>query len=217
MEAVKRPYLVEPSASLLRGRICVRCGESFYDRQKSTIKQKYCSLACAGEAKRERAAKRYPPEDEILALYAAGKTDRDVGPMYGHSYMWALGVRKHYGIRGRERGSWARKPLHKKNDRGRWGIHLKPEDRCRNCGARGRLDLHHAIPRSICGKEAKYDLRNGLPLCDACHFGWHHKKLVIYRDVFTQDEWEYLSALRLTGRETISWLDMRYPRRGLAA
>lgn len=198
---------VKPSS---RERECGFCGNAFYDRQATTIRQKYCSHRCQGQAKHARAVKSYPPEAELRALYAAGETDRAIGRRYGHTCMWALGVRRFYGIAGKPRGSWRAKPLAQRGDRARWGMHRKPEKNCRNCGATGRLDLHHAIPRSR-SKAAKYDLRNGIPLCDVCHFGWHHKKLVICREVFKPEEWEYISSVQLVDRDITAWLDKHYP------
>lgn len=193
-----------------RNRRCVVCEKPFYDRQSTTIRQKYCSLKCHGVAVRERASKTYPQKAEVLALYDGGMSDRDVANHYGRSHQWSLGVRRYYGIVGRARGSWNKKPLRKKRDRARWGMHRKREDQCRNCGANGPLDLHHAVPRSLC-KASKYDLRNGLPLCDTCHFGWHHKKLVIHRDVFKPEEWAFLTSLQLVDRDVRAWLDKHYP------
>lgn len=95
---------------------------------------------------------------------------------------------------------------------GEWGISLKPEKKCRIC-PRAPTDLHHAVPRSICPPEAKLDLRNGLPLCAEHHVQWHLRSIVVYRDVFTVEEWAYLSGLVLTGREITGWLDKNYPPR----
>jgi len=57
-----------------------------------------------------------------------------------------------------------------------WRLQAKRETCCRNCGDRDRLQLHHAIPR---GKwtAGRADLRNGIPLCFACHHGWHHHRV----------------------------------------
>lgn len=94
-----------------------------------------------------------------------------------------------------------------------WSVAAKGEASCRNCGLSERLALHHAIPRSICPPLAKRDLRNGLPLCAVCHGRWHGRTLTIYRQVFTEEEWRYLSGVVLTGRTTAGWLDANYPSR----
>lgn len=99
----------------------------------------------------------------------------------------------------------------------RWGIHLKPEQRCRACRKPARvLHLHHAIPRSMCAA-VKHDLRNGLPLCPGCHDGWHHRRVTIYRDSFTAEEWAFLSSVTLTGQLIGPWLEERYPMRSAEA
>lgn len=74
------------------------------------------------------------------------------------------------------------------------------------------MQLHHAIPRSK-WRAGRADLRNGIPLCFTCHTGWHHRKVVIYRDVFTPEEWAFMSSARLTGQRVEAWLDDRYPAR----
>jgi 5-methylcytosine-specific restriction endonuclease McrA len=189
----------------------VVCAREFYDRQASTIRQKYCSGKCYGQAKQARIAESYPKRSEVAALYRRGKSDRQVGRHFGHTGQWAMYLRRHYGIAPGPRGR--KKPLHRAGDRLRWGIHRKLERACRNCGATPEhLDLHHAIPRSL-SRAAKYDLRNGLPLCDRCHVGWHRKLIVIYRDVFTPEEWTYLVSVKIVGRETLPWLDKHYPPR----
>lgn len=98
----------------------------------------------------------------------------------------------------------------------RFNVRLKGEASCRNCGAAGHLHLHHAIPRSVC-KEVRLDLRNGIPLCPSCHARWHQRTLVIYRDVFTSEEWEFLCSVELLGQRTSAWLDDHYPAREQAA
>jgi hypothetical protein len=91
-----------------------------------------------------------------------------------------------------------------------WRLQAKGERECRNCGSLDGLQLHHAIPRGK-WKAGAADLRNALPLCFTCHHGWHHRKVVITRDVFTRAEWEFLSSAELTGQRIEAWLDDRYP------
>lgn len=87
----------------------------------------------------------------------------------------------------------------------------KGETCCRNCGAAGlRLHLHHVIPRSKF-RAGKAEILNGIPLCQPCHFGWHYKKVTIYRSVFTDAEWAYLTSVQLTGENIEAWLDKHYP------
>lgn len=57
------------------------------------------------------------------------------------------------------------------------------------------------------------EILNGLPLCTDCHMGWHRGYRTIYRDVFTPEEWAFLSSVQLTGELIGPWLDKRYPER----
>jgi hypothetical protein len=93
-----------------------------------------------------------------------------------------------------------------------FNLTLKGEACCRNCGASERLHLHHAVPRSMC-RAARCDLRNGIALCAGCHHGWHHRLTTIYRDLFTEEEWAFISSLELLGQNIAAWLDDRYPPR----
>ena len=96
-----------------------------------------------------------------------------------------------------------------------WGLKEKGEATCRVCGSSEWVQLHHAIPRSKC-RAARDDLRNGLPLCASCHQRWHKHSLAIHRDVFTSEEWSYLSSVKLTGEMIGPWLDKHYPAREVA-
>jgi hypothetical protein len=96
-------------------------------------------------------------------------------------------------------------------------VRQKGENRCRNCGKEGSggifgLHLHHAIPRSMC-RAINLDLRNGIPLCFDCHQGWHDRRVIIYRDVFTEEEWRFLTTVDLSGQVVGPWLDSHYPER----
>jgi len=93
-----------------------------------------------------------------------------------------------------------------------FNVRLKGESACRNCGATGRLHLHHIVPRSM-SKAGRRDLRNGVTLCVNCHMGWHHRRVTIYREIFTDEEWRFVSALELLGQRVGAWVDLRYPPR----
>jgi len=96
-----------------------------------------------------------------------------------------------------------------------WNPTRKGEDRCRACGSRDYLSLHHIIPRSICPPEARTDLRNGVTLCSACHELWH-AGVPMSRSLLAVEEWEYVSSLELTGREVAYYLDKHYPEKRAA-
>lgn len=91
-----------------------------------------------------------------------------------------------------------------------WSVLLKGDDCCRVCGSARGLHLHHVIPRSK-SRAARRDLRNGLTLCSSCHAKWHRHSLVIHRDVFTQEEWGYISSVQIIGQRIEAWLDDHYP------
>lgn len=92
----------------------------------------------------------------------------------------------------------------------KFSLSIKGEACCRNCGRTGRLNLHHAIPRSMFAA-GRDEILNGVPLCTWCHLGWHRRRVVLYRDIFTAEEWAYLSSVTLLGQNIEAWLDDRYP------
>lgn len=194
--------------------VCERCDGSFVARSNhSSFRQRYCSPRCANEAKAAKIRASYPPKGEIEALVKEGLSDEKIGRRYGRSYTWAWRVRQFHELPpGGLKPGPRRKPLHQRSDRDRWGIHLKREERCRSCKKGGRLNLHHAIPRSL-APSIKFDLRNGIPLCTACHMAWHHHERAIYRDVFTEEEWSWLTSLQFQGIEIKHWLEDHYPER----
>jgi hypothetical protein len=88
----------------------------------------------------------------------------------------------------------------------------KGERVCRNCGGGHNLHMHHAIPRSM-WREGIMNPLNGVPLCIACHLGWHRRDVVLYRDIFRPEEWACLCSAQLLGQNVMAWLDDRYPSR----
>lgn len=201
-----------------RWRNCAYCGERFYDEQaRASGGQRYCSQRCFGDSLSERRQRDYPSRDQLAREYGEeGLSLAALGKRHGHTYTWAAKALKTRGVETRSQREAARrkaKPLHRLSDRKRWGIHLKPSDWCRNCGTTGvTLHLHHVIPRSK-SHAAKYDLRNGLQLCGTCHAGWHRRRTVIYREIFTGEEWAFISTVELLGQSVEVWLEERYPER----
>lgn len=93
-----------------------------------------------------------------------------------------------------------------------WSVRVKGETSCRIPGCPRRdLALHHVIPRAIGTRESKTNLLNGMTLCASHHTRWHAGTYVITRNHFTSSEWEYLTSVKLTGRDIIGWLDKHYP------
>ncbi len=146
-------------------------------------------------------------------------SDAEIGRRFGHSYEWSRRVRNAYGIPALPKAPHRTVKHGRYIGEGNWTVAKKGDDRCRCCGAQpngqgpmGALHLHHVIPRSMC-KATSTDLRNGIALCFDCHQGWHERRIVIYRDVFTVEEWTFLIGVQLLGQEIVPWLDANYPRR----
>lgn len=202
-----------------RPRSCVECGDLYQPRHEhKNYAARFCSRECAKVNVTRRKRAHWPTEAEMRQMvYAEHLADSAIGGRYGHSYEWARRIRNHYRIPAQAR------PPHREIKHGRYigltgfSVKAKGEAACRACGATptgtgpmGALHLHHAIPRSMC-KATKTDLRNGIPLCRACHAGWHDRQVTIYRDAFTVAEWAFLLTVDLLGQEVGPWLDRHYP------
>ena len=88
-----------------------------------------------------------------------------------------------------------------------WSIANKGEEACRNCGTPAQ-HLHHIVPRSKCRTLVTDYVSNGLPLCSACHRGWHHRSITLYHDLLT--DLEFVAAVEFGG---IVWVERNYPDR----
>jgi predicted HNH restriction endonuclease len=88
-----------------------------------------------------------------------------------------------------------------------WGIASKGEWACRVCSVRAD-HLHHIVPRSRSRRLRDDVLRNGMPLCWACHEAWHRRYLPIFQEVLWDYERE--AVIEECGEE---WLNTYYPKR----
>lgn len=184
---------------------CAACGKSFYvPGWRLTKGAKYCSLACRPQSSSSRKAVNCAT---CGRPFSATPTQIAKGKKYCSRACMGRGI-------GSQRKG-ARNPAWKGRDTTGsiyrvFNLKLKGEDRCRNCGSSHSLHLHHIVPRSMC-KRARRELRNGMPLCAACHARWHAQSITIYRDLMTAEEWAYVSTLDLLGQNIGAWLDAHYP------
>lgn len=190
---------------------CGSCGQTMFLREKE-LARKFCSIECNANDKR------------------TGRTPNRIckwcsKPFYGKPHHIEAGYAHWCSQRCMNKSGWIERTRERNQDRAGtknpnfkhgkkigknvsgWGISKKPGP-CRSCGGPGE-HLHHAVPRSK-AQQAKRDLRNGIQLCASCHQRWH-MGAVIRREVFTQEEWDYISSIELTGERIEEWLDRRYP------
>jgi 5-methylcytosine-specific restriction endonuclease McrA len=154
---------------------CIVCGQKFAPRHKTA---RYCSRECWKLSPPVRTEEQKRQVSEKLR-----QRWREKNPNFRH---------------GRRAGAHEREMIRVFN------LEKKGEERCRVCGSSYNLNAHHAVPRSL-APQARFDLRNCLPLCSSCHMKWH-RGTPIARAVFTGEEWDYLESL--IGP---AWLDKRYP------
>lgn len=186
-QALSRRDVAERSTRTGSYLTCPVCGKNFYARKSAIEKQnrRFCSSACKGKG--------------MPAPSSSPEARRKISEA-------KMGA-KNAAWRGEDTvGSIYRV----------FNVRLKGETYCRNCGAEATpvlsLHLHHAVPRSMC-KAGRRDLRNGITLCHACHMGWHYRTRTIYRDLFSEEEWAFISSLELLGQNITTWLNDRYPPR----
>ena len=62
-------------------------------------------------------------------------------------------------------------------------------DKCEICGGRYSC-RHHFFPKSMCSN-LRYDINNGISICQGCHFSHHNGNPVIHQVVLKQrgNEW----------------------------
>lgn len=76
---------------------------------------------------------------------------------------------------------------------------------CRNCGAEGSTDWHHAVHRSL-SRIGRDDPRNLVELCRRCHDA-HHAGVPLSRSMFTPEEWAFIEEIA----PSTGWLSRHYP------
>lgn len=197
-------------------RPCARCGEVFQPKS-NRVDKKYCSQACYDVARRETKIHRVCVECGAEFLVSPSTVLKEAAKYCSRECFF----RNH--PRPSSRRDVADKIAAAKTTHGRstgrrqrqlehagCTIQAKGESRCRACGDERLLQLHHAIPRSL-WRDGVLQPLNCIPLCVPCHMGWHHRRVTIYRDVFTPEEWGCLLSANLTGRVVEAWLDDRYP------
>jgi hypothetical protein len=201
-------------------RPCHQCGEAYRPSDNSPGR-KYCSRECAGLAKRNE-QERTCVECGVTFMAKGGEIARG-NAKYCSRDCWRKNCRltdEQYQANA-DRMSELRRakgnPMYKtgkhagRHRLSKFSLAIKGEECCRNCGSREYLQLHHAIPRSMFAA-GRDEILNGLPLCGACHTSWHRRgKVTLYRDIFTEEEWRYLSSVELLGQNITAWLDDRYP------
>jgi len=87
----------------------------------------------------------------------------------------------------------SKKNLKKKCDT-LWAKIIRSKGYCEWCGKSGRLNAHHAVGRS--NHAVRWDLRNGVTLCVACHFKAHQSPLE-FAEWFKRarpEDYEYLMS-----------------------
>ena len=90
---------------------------------------------------------------------------------------------------------------------------LRADCKCEVCGGTKGITAHHFIPRSL-SAYLKYDLDNGVCLCQGCHFAHHHKSepKIHYKVVEKRGgEWyNKLEKKRKKGQRLISFQTLDY-------
>ena len=168
---------------------CKRCGKEFEKRRSSMVA--HCSLACSKKTAGETRRKNHPT---TIVCPGCNQKFTKEKPTQRHC-SHACATKMQHENRRKTTGA------HPK-----WGCKSKGEDNCRVCGYPA-THLHHIVPRSKT-KLGHRDMRNGLPLCRGCHYGWHHNTVVIYSDRLTDEEREF--AMEISSEW---WVTHRYPPR----
>lgn len=151
---------------------CPVCHKYFNVKDK---RQKVCSLSCAGKSATPTPyAKRSPrsnPKKIISECKLCGKefTKKSNSQIYCSTkcrriYSSITSHRKRSGRSGTvESFRW-------KNN-----VHIRDNYTCQKCGSKEKLHAHHIIPFSL-DESLRYEITNGITLCEKCHKK-EHKRL----------------------------------------
>lgn len=158
---------------------CAKCAKEFrvHGSQIAIGHGRYCSRACArsGSPTRKRApvvcpcagcgaqVERYPADmrkSKGKAAYCSSKC------WYEHN-------------RGERHVLWAGGQHERMNaEAAQWRKAVLTRDKyyCRICRARRPLEVHHILPFST-HKERRWDVANGITLCEPCHRSFRHREI----------------------------------------
>jgi endogenous inhibitor of DNA gyrase (YacG/DUF329 family) len=178
---------------------CRQCGETF-QRDRHSGATKFCSTRCANiataDSRRGKPGRfgkgttaRYPMEAKCAGC---GEAFQKSSRLVRHCSRSCANRHRH------RRAREARTTL-------RWGLTDKGESVCRCC-RRPATHLHHIVPRSK-SRAGREDVHgNGLPLCFACHRGWHDRRIEIPHRVLLDHE--FAAAIGYAGAW---WVERHYP------
>lgn len=145
---------------------CPVCHKYFEVKNK---RQKVCSLSCAAKIARSIPyAKRSPviSECKLCGKEFTKKSNSQVycSRMCGRIYLSITSHRKRSGR------SWTVESFRWKNN-----VHIRDNYTCQKCGSKEKLHAHHIIPFSL-DESLRYEITNGITLCEKCHRK-EHKRL----------------------------------------
>lgn len=165
--------MLESEISLLKTKVCKVCGKKYKPhRGINRITSKYCSLQCSGKAKANQVEKKcrncglvfnFKPS-QLKAYPNSGKyCSRRCGYDYRVKKNAARPTDDRYGRTNRVADI-------------AWRTAVKERDNgvCQRCGViNEQMHAHHKATRGA-HPELKYDLSNGITLCNSCHTWVHH-------------------------------------------
>jgi hypothetical protein len=84
-----------------------------------------------------------------------------------------------------------------------WSTIIRTRDKyiCQWCGGKNKTQAHHIVAQSLCSIIARYDKKNGMTLCHACHL--HRLKTEPDEYIAMRDEWLAKRGLNYQTMRTI--------------
>jgi hypothetical protein len=177
-------------------RICKICGKEFKVWPYRNLSVKYCSLKCKGVGTRKK-VKRICKNCGLEFLISPSQFK-----YYNHAGYYCSMKCTYAALRKRPS---KRKHYHGVNHDVRdrvvdleWASAVKKRDKniCKRCGISTlRMNAHHKNPRGR-RPDLKYDIANGITLCNPCHTWVHwHPKEAMESGLLSTEKYEYASAM----------------------
>lgn len=145
-------------------RTCARCGAGF--QVTSATRRKYCTDECRHNAVSDSVKRRWQDE-KGRAVYSDAMRKRSESDQWRNAEHFQSGE-KHPRYKGQRR---EREQAMHRYEYKKWRTDVFKRDAytCQDCGTRGgRLVAHH-IQRWADKPELRYEVSNGITLCEKCH------------------------------------------------
>lgn len=149
-----------------RNAVCEVCDKPFTRRTMAAPLQTTCSRSCASKLAAQRHRQR--------TMLTCGWCEKEFSPANGHLKTKYCCQECRYASK--RKGDPDQKRNSYKYKRWKEAVFRRDNFTCQHCGGDGGIQAHHIKPWKD-HKELRYDVANGLTLCQTCHSNLHGAKI----------------------------------------